>query len=163
VAGLDFSEPDRGYTSLTGLSIWIVDPDGLPANGCRPAAGTIICERPHRPTVVAYDPASSRLVNMLRARGAPRMPPDRALPEADIALIERWILDGARQTPDGPPAPTDPYAPSNDAGADAAADAAAERAAGDATDAADAGDAAAQSSDARDGGIDSAADGGGDK
>src|SRR5207253_9665299 len=27
VAGLDFSEPDRGYASLTALSIWIVDPD----------------------------------------------------------------------------------------------------------------------------------------
>jgi hypothetical protein len=42
---------------------------------------------------------------MLRARGAPRMPPDRPLPEADIALVERWILDGARRAPDGVPAP----------------------------------------------------------
>jgi hypothetical protein len=24
------------------------------------------------------------------------MPPDRPLPEADVALIERWILEGAR-------------------------------------------------------------------
>ena len=42
-----------------------------------------------------YDPAGSRVVNMLRARDAPRMPPDRPLPEADIELVERWILNGA--------------------------------------------------------------------
>jgi hypothetical protein len=34
-------------------------------------------------------------VQMLRARGARRMPPDRPLPEADIRLVERWILAGA--------------------------------------------------------------------
>ncbi len=43
-----------------------------------------------------YDPAGSRVVNMLRARDAPRMPPDRPLPEDDIRLVERWILNGAR-------------------------------------------------------------------
>jgi hypothetical protein len=32
---------------------------------------------------------------MLRARGATRMPPDRPLPEADIELVEQWILNGA--------------------------------------------------------------------
>ena len=32
---------------------------------------------------------------MLRAQGAARMPPDRPLPEADIELVERWILNGA--------------------------------------------------------------------
>jgi hypothetical protein len=78
----------------------------------------VVCERSQRPLVVAYDPSSSRVVNMMRARGATRMPPDRALPEADIALFERWILDGARRTPGGPPAATDPYAP--EAGVDGA-------------------------------------------
>jgi hypothetical protein len=33
----------------------------------------------------------------LRARDLPRMPPDRPLAEADIELIERWILNGACQ------------------------------------------------------------------
>jgi hypothetical protein len=139
VAGLDFSAPDRGYDSLTGLPIWIVDPEGTPDKGCKPAAGTVVCERPRRPMVVAYDPASSRVVNMLRARGASRMPPDRPLPEADIALIERWILNGARRTPDGPAAPTDPNAPV-DAGAtveDASAGADAARADGMSADAGD--------------------------
>ncbi len=36
------------------------------------------------------------MVNMLRARNAPRMPPDRPLPEDDIRLVERWILNGAK-------------------------------------------------------------------
>ncbi len=105
VAGLDFSTPDHGYTSLTALTIWVVNPDGTPDQGCQTVDGTVVCTHPNRPLVVAYNPAESRLVNMLRARGAPRMPPDRPLPEADIALVERWILDGARRTPDGPPAP----------------------------------------------------------
>jgi hypothetical protein len=104
VAGLDFSTPDHGYTSLTALTIWVVNPDGTPAQGCQTVDGTVVCAHPNRPLVVAFNPAESRLVNMLRARGAPRMPPDRPLPEADIALVERWILDGARRTPDGVPA-----------------------------------------------------------
>ena len=58
------------------------------------------CER-DRPLVVAFNPEQSRVVNMLRARSAPRMPPDRPLPEADIELVETWILDGARETPGG--------------------------------------------------------------
>jgi hypothetical protein len=37
----------------------------------------------------------SELVVLLRAEGSQRMPPDVALPEADIDLIERWIQSGA--------------------------------------------------------------------
>jgi len=122
VSGLDFSDPDRGYNNLTNLSIWIVDPDGTPERGCKPAAGTVVCERQRRPLVIAYNPSASRLVNMLRARGASRMAPDRPLPEADIALIERWILDGARRTPDGPPASTDPNAPPDGGAGDGGGD-----------------------------------------
>jgi hypothetical protein len=78
--------------------VWIVDPNGTAAAGCRPYGNEFVCQRPHRPLVTPYDPAQSRLVQMLRATGAPRMPPDRPLPEADIALIEKWILDGARES-----------------------------------------------------------------
>ena len=100
VSGLDFSDPDRGYTSLTGLWVWIVDPEGTIEDGCLPMHGTVVCQRGRRPLVVPYDPDQSRMVHMLRARGAPRMPPDRPLPEADIRLIERWILNGATKTVD---------------------------------------------------------------
>jgi hypothetical protein len=103
VAGLDLSDPDRGYTSLTGLKVWIPDPAGTIGGDCKTVGATVYCER-ERPLVLAFNPEQSRVVNMLRARAAPRMPPDRPLPEADIQLIETWILDGARETPGGTPA-----------------------------------------------------------
>jgi hypothetical protein len=99
VSGLDFSTPDRGYTSLTDLWTWeVVAPDaGAPPSGvpCATVDGTFVCEQMLRPLVTPYDPAGSRVVNMLRARDAPRMPPDRPLTEPDIELVERWILNGA--------------------------------------------------------------------
>jgi hypothetical protein len=115
LAGIDLSSPDRGYTSLTQLWVWIVDPTGTPEEGCRVRDGTVLCQRNHRGLVVPYVPSQSRLVNMLRARNAPRMPPDRPLAEGDIELVERWILDGASRVPGGPPAGSDVV----DAGADA--------------------------------------------
>jgi hypothetical protein len=102
-AGLDFSSPARGYTSLTGLWTWIVDDDAK-GPGCMAAHDTVVCERRSRPLVVPWNPAQSRLVAVLKARNAIRMPPDRPLPAADVALVERWILEGARETVDGPPA-----------------------------------------------------------
>lgn len=82
VAGLDLSTVDNGYTSLLNLT--------LPARGAHGTHG----DDP-RILVVPYNPDESRVVQLLRARGARRMPPDRPLPEADIRLIERWILAGA--------------------------------------------------------------------
>jgi hypothetical protein len=106
VAGLDFSDPDRGYASLTEGTVWVPTPSGDAANGCREFDGAIFC--PHaRPLVVPHNPAQSRVVAMLRARNAPRMPPDRPLAEVDIELIERWILDGARKQPTESPPPHD--------------------------------------------------------
>jgi hypothetical protein len=106
VSGLDFSTPENGYASLTQLWVWVVvPPDGgtapAPGTPCAIRNGTKVCEYQERPLVTRYDPAGSRLVNMLRARNAPRMPPDRPLPEADIALVERWILNGAFEYPPG--------------------------------------------------------------
>jgi hypothetical protein len=153
VDGLDFSTPDTGYTSLTGLWTWLVDPakDGQP--GCGHAAGTVVCEEQFRPLVTPYDPSESRLINVLRGRDAPRMPADRPLDEADIRLIEKWILDGAKKNSSEPPdgGPADAQSDVGDAaaeGGDAAAsdgDAAgpSDGGAGAAPDAADgAGDAA---------------------
>jgi hypothetical protein len=80
--------------------------------------------------VVPYSPDESRVVNMLRARDAPRMPPDRPLSESDIRLVEAWIANGARRHEgDQPPvdardAPISDAGLSDVAGADALADAA---------------------------------------
>jgi hypothetical protein len=102
VAGLDFSTPEHGYTSLTGLWVWIaVPPDaGAPPAGvpCATVDNTLVCERQLRPLVTPFDPGGARVVNTLRARNAPRMPPDRPLTEADIRLVETWILNGACRT-----------------------------------------------------------------
>jgi hypothetical protein len=88
-----------------------------------------------RPLVTPYDPAGSRVVNMLRARDAPRMPPDRPLPEADIELVERWILNGAFEQGSGP---ASAGGTAHDAADARAADAADGRDAADAGGAADA-------------------------
>ena len=83
VAGLDFSTADDG---LKGLQ-----KERLPP---KDSMDTSRAEIP-RQLILPGNPEESRLVNMLRARGTWRMPPDRPLAEADIALIESWILGGA--------------------------------------------------------------------
>ncbi|MES1209381.1 MAG: hypothetical protein ABUS79_25875 [Pseudomonadota bacterium] len=100
-SGLDFSTADNGYSSLTRLWIAVVSPPdaGVAAGtSCQIQSGTQVCIQRSRPLVTPYDPQGSRVVNMLRARNAPRMPPDRPLPEAEIRLVERWILNGACQS-----------------------------------------------------------------
>jgi hypothetical protein len=82
VAGLNLSTAEAGYKSLLQLH--------LPLRGMMPP------DKP-RPLVTPGNPDESRVVNMLRAEGTDRMPPDRPLAEADIRLIERWILDGAQK------------------------------------------------------------------
>jgi hypothetical protein len=83
VAGLNLSTYEDGYTSLRTLRL-------------APRKMTMGMEPP-RAIVNAYNPAESRMVHMLRATGARRMPPERPLAEADIALIEKWILEGAQK------------------------------------------------------------------
>ncbi|HEY0715679.1 MAG TPA: hypothetical protein VGF45_23555 [Polyangia bacterium] len=83
VAGLDLSETGNGYRSLMGQS--------LPTRPDTDYKGN----NPPRVLVVPGNPTQSRIVNMMRGIGANLMPPDRPLPEADIALIEEWILAGA--------------------------------------------------------------------
>src|SRR6185369_9485119 len=104
VAGLDFSDPDRGYISLTRLRYEIVDRYAT-GEGCSPEHETVVCRGAYRPLVTPYDPAQSRLVYLLRRNTPPRMPPDRPLLESDIRLIENWILLGAPRHAGGPGTP----------------------------------------------------------
>jgi hypothetical protein len=80
-AGLDLSSPDNGYDSLVKLKLAPRGPMG---------------PEPPRPMVLPGNPDESRVMHMLRADGARRMPPDRPLAGADVDLIERWILAGAK-------------------------------------------------------------------
>lgn len=94
VAGLDFSDSERGYISLTRLRYQIVDRYATGEN-CTPSNQTVVCRGSYRPLVMPHNPQQSRLVHLLRHRTPPRMPPDRPLLEADVRLIEGWILLGA--------------------------------------------------------------------
>ena len=102
VSGLDFSTPENGYTSLTRLAVFQIDGGAPNAAQCatHPASSNLVtCDL--RPLVTPFDPDGSRVVNMLLARDAPRMPPDRPLPMADIRLVETWILNGALEYTSG--------------------------------------------------------------
>jgi hypothetical protein len=79
VAGLDFSTSEEGLKGLTRQKLPSVSKDD----------GR---DEITRQLIIWGNPDESRMVNMLRARGTWRMPPDRPLAEADIALIETWIL-----------------------------------------------------------------------
>jgi hypothetical protein len=121
-AGLDFSDAGRGYRSLTALYVWIPNPTAaeLKTLPCQLTdQGVQVCYQPFRPLVTPFVPADSRLVNVLRARGAARMPPDRPMNEADIRLIEQWILDGAREHAQATGDGGAPVGPVTDAAADA--------------------------------------------
>ena len=78
-AGLDLSNMDNGYKSLLQLKL-------APRSGMEPP----------RAMILPGNPDESRVMHMLRADGARRMPPDRPLAGADVDLIERWILAGAK-------------------------------------------------------------------
>jgi len=45
--------------------------------------------------VIPGDPIDSPVMFLMHAQGSIRMPPDLPLPEVDIQLIGRWILNGA--------------------------------------------------------------------
>ena len=78
-AGVDLSTRTGAYTVLTGR----------------------ICGAPPRPGdppgnfVFAGAPEHSKLLYLLRGEDVRVMPPEQPLPDAEIALVERWILDGA--------------------------------------------------------------------
>jgi hypothetical protein len=83
IAHLDLSTADDGWEDLRNQRLPPVQGAAMDrANAARQL-------------IVPGNPAQSRMVNMLRAYGAERMPPDRPLAEADIVLIEKWVLAGA--------------------------------------------------------------------
>src|SRR4051794_13952283 len=55
VAGLDFSDSERGYISLTRLRYQIVDRYAM-GDTCAPAHETVLCRGGYRPLVMPYNP-----------------------------------------------------------------------------------------------------------
>jgi hypothetical protein len=78
-AALNLSTSDGAYAILTGRVC-----------GAPPLAGDAIGN-----FVRPGHPESSRLMYLLRGVQTTVMPPDVPLPDAEIAVIERWILEGA--------------------------------------------------------------------
>ncbi|MEZ4362252.1 MAG: hypothetical protein R3B48_18835 [Kofleriaceae bacterium] len=78
-AGLDLSTPAAAYSYLLGRA----------------------CGAPEHPEdaignyVVPFEPERSRLLYLLRGDRTSIMPPDSPLPESEIAIVERWVLEGA--------------------------------------------------------------------
>jgi hypothetical protein len=79
IGGNDLSTPTSAYTMLVGRTC---DAPELPGE-------------PELSFVRPFDPDGSQLIHMLRGDETLRMPPDVPLPQVEIDLIERWILDGA--------------------------------------------------------------------
>ncbi len=78
-AGVDLSTPEAAYLLLTGRGCDAPDVAGTPpGNFVRPG-----------------HPESSELMYLLRGEGGSIMPPDVPLPDVEIEMVERWILEGA--------------------------------------------------------------------
>jgi hypothetical protein len=79
LAGLDFSGRDGTWTFLTGRVCGAPDLPGEPRGNL----------------VLPGQPERSTLMHRLRGQAVDVMPPSGPLPAEEIALIERWILEGA--------------------------------------------------------------------
>lgn len=79
---------------------------GAPPEGYRLDTLAATLDASDRVRVVPGNPAGSELVRRIRGQSAPRMPFDGPpyLSEAEIALVEKWISEGARDA-QGRPAP----------------------------------------------------------
>lgn len=79
LAGLDLSNAEGSYVLLTGRIC------GEPPRSIDPPGNFVFPGSPER----------SKLMYQLRGAEVRVMPPDQPLPEVEIALVERWILEGA--------------------------------------------------------------------
>ncbi len=79
-AGVILDTTQTAYTTLTGRHFVVTCPDSSDAGAtCRSTAAD-----------------TSEILVLLRGQGSQRMPPDQALPEVDIQLIQTWIANGAQ-------------------------------------------------------------------
>ena len=99
------SEKDNRPPEWSYISATIIQPSCATAN-ChsvlRQRSGVDLSDRKvayrqlvGRHFVMPMKPEVSALVALMKGEGSRRMPPDFALPEADIELIEEWIAMGA--------------------------------------------------------------------
>lgn len=75
IEDIDLSDKAAAYLSLTGVNCGEDDPSLY---------------------VNTKDPDRSAILSIMRSTGGDRMPPDVAVPDEELALIERWIAEGAQ-------------------------------------------------------------------
>jgi hypothetical protein len=77
-AGVNFGYSDEAYFQMTQRHF------------------VVMCADPNDAACLARAVNDSEVIYLMRAQGAKRMPPDFALPDADINLIASWIANGAK-------------------------------------------------------------------
>ena len=77
--GLDLSTRDSAYTFFTGRVC------GAPVLPGEPPGNYVFPGQPER----------SQLIHLLQGENVDVMPPDGPLPDVEIEIVERWILEGA--------------------------------------------------------------------
>jgi hypothetical protein len=93
-SGVNFGSADLAYTQLVCRHFVVT---------CFPMNSDDPCNPGHQVAVApaascSMNPAGqSQVINQMEANGALRMPPDFALPNADIEKIAEWINLGAQQ------------------------------------------------------------------
>jgi hypothetical protein len=90
-AGVNFGYSDEAYYQMVCRHFVVTCPA---AGATDPCTGMPVAQAA-APTCAASAVADSQVVHQMRAEGASRMPPDFALPDVDIRLIEAWIMTGA--------------------------------------------------------------------
>jgi hypothetical protein len=93
-SGVNFGYSDEAWYQLICRHFVVTCPQVGDADPCGPP-GAKITTAP-APDCSTNAVMQSQVVHQMLAQGAPRMPPDFALPNADIGLIEAWIMLGAK-------------------------------------------------------------------
>ena len=90
-AGVNFGFSDEAYFQMVCRHFVTTCPTAAMPSPCPGQPST---SDPSCPARAADD---SQVIHQMRAQGASRMPPDFALPDVDIRLMETWIANGAQE------------------------------------------------------------------
>ena len=90
-SGVNFGYSDEAFYQMVCRHFVVTCPA---AGATDPCTGMPVAQAA-APTCMNTAVQDSQVVHQMRAEGASRMPPDFALPDVDIRLIEAWIRGGA--------------------------------------------------------------------
>jgi hypothetical protein len=93
-AGVNFGYSDEAYYEMICRHFVVTCPQVGDNDFCSSTPGAKIMTPPAADCVTRAV-MDSQVIHQMEADGAPRMPPDFALPNVDISLIAAWIQAGA--------------------------------------------------------------------